>query len=223
MPPRNQLLQNPASDHPARTHQSNPHLQKNLRSPDAREPERDSTNRPVSYPASRNSLTLICSNDHLVGMARVPPTTRQSIPCPEEVVFVELMRCADLLSRAPAQFLKEQDLSPNQYNVLRILRGAPEGLLCGEIACRMISRDPDITRLLDRLEKRALIGRCREDPDRRKVLVRITPAGIALLAHLHKPVCDLHHRQLGHLSQNQLRQLERLLLAAREVALPTRL
>ncbi len=151
-------------------------------------------------------------------MARVPGTPPQPIPCPEEAVFVELIRTADLLARAPALLLKEHDLSSNQYNVLRILRGAPEGLLCGEIACRMISRDPDITRLLDRLEERGLIGRCREDPDRRKVLVRITPAGLALLGRLDRPVCDLHRRQLGHLSPNQLRQLSRLLLAAREAA-----
>lgn len=146
-------------------------------------------------------------------MARVFLPSKPA-PCPEEAVFVDLVRAADLLSRAPAALLKEQNLSPNQYNVLRILRGAPEGLLCGEIACRMISRDPDITRLLDRLEKRGLIGRCREDPDRRKVLVRITPAGLALLARLDDGVCQTHRRQLGHLSACQLHQLSCLLAAA---------
>ncbi len=147
-------------------------------------------------------------------MARVS-TAPKSPTCPEEAVFVDLVRTADLLSRAPAQLLKSHDLSPNQYNVLRILRGAPDGLLCGEIACRMISRDPDITRLVDRLEKRDLIGRCREDPDRRKVLVRIAPAGLALLGQLHHSVCETHRRQLGHLTPNQLQQLSRLLVAAR--------
>lgn len=132
------------------------------------------------------------------------------------------MRTADLLGRAPSDLLKEHDLSSNQYNVLRILRGAPEGLLCGEIAARMISRDPDLTRLLGRLETRGFIGRCRENPDRRKVLVRITSAGLSLLASLDGPVRDLHRRQLGHLSRGQLRQLLRLLLAAREAALPAR-
>ncbi|HEX4311032.1 MAG TPA: MarR family transcriptional regulator [Acidobacteriaceae bacterium] len=135
--------------------------------------------------------------------------------CPEEAVFVELARTVDLLSRAPAQILREHDLSPNQYNVLRILRGAPEGLLCGEISNRMISRDPDITRLLDRLEKRSLIGRCRDNPDRRRVHVRITDKGLAFLGRLDGPVCDLHRRQLGHLGQKQLRLLGRLLLACR--------
>ncbi len=148
-------------------------------------------------------------------MPRVLATPRKPAACSEEAVFVELMRTADLLARGPGQILKQHQLSSNQYNILRILRGAPEGLLCGEIGDRMISREPDITRLLDRLEKRGLIGRCREDPDRRKILVRITPAGLALLARLHQPVCDMHRRQLGHLSPTQLRQLSRLLQRAR--------
>jgi DNA-binding MarR family transcriptional regulator len=143
------------------------------------------------------------------------PASSKSTPCPEEAVYVELMRTADWLSRGPVELLKEHDLSANQYNVLRILRGAPEGLLCGEIAVRMISRDPDITRLLDKLEERSLIGRCREDPDRRKVLVRITTGGLSLLTRLHEPVCETHRRQLGHLTEVQLRQLSRLLVAAR--------
>lgn len=148
-------------------------------------------------------------------MPRVPANPRKPAACPEEAVFVDLIRTADILTRGPAEILKQHQLSSNQYNVLRILRGAPEGLLCGEIGDRMISRDPDITRLLDRLEKRGLIGRCREDPDRRKILVRITPAGLALLASLHRPVCEMHRRQLGHLSPTQLRQLSRLLHTAR--------
>jgi DNA-binding MarR family transcriptional regulator len=145
----------------------------------------------------------------LAAIAGKPPN------CPEEAAFVELARTVDLLSRAPAQILRDEDLSPNQYNVLRILRGAPEGLLCGEISIRMISRDPDITRLLDRLEKRSLIGRCREDPDRRRVHVRIRDKGLALLARLDDPFCDLHRRQLGHLGQKRLRELGQLLLACR--------
>jgi DNA-binding MarR family transcriptional regulator len=152
-------------------------------------------------------------------MARSAPVrTRSSarpISCPEEVLFVELMRTADLLSRAPARLLKEAGLSPNQYNVLRILRGSPEGLLCGEISARMISRDPDITRLLDRLETRGLIGRCREDPDRRRVHVRISPDGLALVSRLDHPLCDLHRRQLGHLGPVRLRKLVGLLATGR--------
>jgi DNA-binding MarR family transcriptional regulator len=133
--------------------------------------------------------------------------------CPEEVLFVELQRAADLLARAPAQLLREHELSPNQYNVLRILRGTAEGLLCGEIAARMVTREPDITRLLDRLEKRGLIGRCRQAADRRRVQTRITPEGLDLLASLDLPVCSLHRRQLGHLGPRQQRQLARLIAA----------
>ncbi|MGC2300473.1 MAG: MarR family transcriptional regulator [Acidobacteriaceae bacterium] len=140
-------------------------------------------------------------------------------PCPEEALFVELQRTADLLARGPAQLLREHDLSPNQYNALRILRGAPDGLLCGEISGRMITRDPDISRLLDRLEERGLIGRCRQDPDRRRVLVHISAEGLKLLARLDRPICDLHRRQIGHLGSRQLRELARLLLACREKTL----
>lgn len=135
--------------------------------------------------------------------------------CPEEALFVELVRTADRLSREPTQLLREHDLSPAPYNVLRILRGAPEGLLCGEIAARMINREPDITRLVDRLEKRDLVHRGREDRDRRRVLVRITPAGLALLSRLDLPIQELHRRQLGHLTSKELKALGDLLAATR--------
>src|SRR5438552_19215185 len=113
---------------------------------------------------------------------------RRRVRCPEEAAFLDLLRTTDLLSRGPAQVLKTEDLSATQYNVLRILRGSPEGLACGEIASRMITRDPDVTRLLDRLEKRGLISRCRETKDRRMVLTRISPKGRKLLARLDEPV-----------------------------------
>jgi len=135
--------------------------------------------------------------------------------CPEEAVYLELLRTTDLLSRRVAEVLKTADLSPTQYNVLRILRGAPEGLPCGEIAHRMITRDPDITRLLDRLEKRGLIARCREATDRRMVLSRIAPKGLRLLARLDEPVEEAHRKQLGHLGKERLRALAELLRASR--------
>jgi DNA-binding MarR family transcriptional regulator len=116
-----------------------------------------------------------------------------------------------VLSRRIDYVLKDADLSSNQYNVLRILRGAPEGLACGEIGSRMITRDPDITRLLDRLEKRALISRCRESKDRRMVLTRITPAGLKLLAELDEPVQQAHRGQLGHMGKERLKALSELL------------
>jgi DNA-binding MarR family transcriptional regulator len=112
--------------------------------------------------------------------------------------------------------LKAEELSPNQYNVLRILRGAPDGLPCGEVGNRMITRDPDITRLLDRLEKRDLISRCREARDRRMVMARITSAGMDLLGRLDEPVREAHRSQLGHLGRERLDDLKELLQSARE-------
>ena len=135
--------------------------------------------------------------------------------CPEEVAFLELLRTTDLLSRRLAVVLKDEDLSSNQYNVLRILRGSPDGLQCGEIGERMITRDPDITRLLDRLEKRDLISRSRETKDRRMVMARITPEGLGLLARMDEPVQQAHRGQLGHLGRERLRQLTELLRVAR--------
>ena len=110
-----------------------------------------------------------------------------------------------------AQLLKTEDLSSTQYNVLRILRGSPDGLTCGEIGNRIITRDPDITRLLDRMEKRNLISRCRETKDRRMVLTRITPDGLEVLKRLDEPVQMAHRKLLGHLGRERLRELSSLL------------
>src|SRR5688500_7176562 len=85
---------------------------------------------------------------------------------PEEAAYLDLVRTTEALSWPVTQLLKTEDLSPAQYNVLWILRGSPEGLTCGEIGDRMITRDPDITRLLDRMEKRHLISRGRGSKDR---------------------------------------------------------
>lgn len=141
---------------------------------------------------------------------------KSTIGSPEESAFLELLRTCDRLSRHLALVLKRADLSPNQYNVLRILRGAPEGLACGEIAGRMITRDPDVTRLLDRLEKRGLIARSRESQDRRMVLTRITPEGLRALAELDQPIQEVHRQQLGHLGRNRLGTLSELLQLARK-------
>jgi len=147
-------------------------------------------------------------------LSRVSEKPRRPV-YPEEVAFLDLIRTCDLLSRAPALLLKSEDLSPTQYNVLRILRGAPDGLPCGEIASRMITRDPDVTRLLDRLGKRGLISRWRETRDRRMVMARITPEGLKLLALMDGPVQQLHRKQLGHLGKHQLKALAERLAAIR--------
>jgi DNA-binding MarR family transcriptional regulator len=147
--------------------------------------------------------------------ATQPKNRRPGMPSSEEAAFLDLLRTTDMLSRGLVTILKPDDLSSTQYNVLRILRGAPEGLPCGEIAKRMITRDPDITRLLDRLEKRGLISRSREARDRRTVMARITGAGQKLLARLDEPVQNAHRKQLGHLGRQRLRLLTGLLREAR--------
>lgn len=129
----------------------------------------------------------------------------------EEALYLDLLRTVERLGRPVTDLLKSEDLSPNQYNVLRILRGAEDGLTCGEIGERMITRDPDITRLVDRLQKRKLVGRKRDTKDRRVVLTRILPAGLELLARLDGPVLDGHWRLLGHLGTDRQQQLRELL------------
>ena len=134
----------------------------------------------------------------------------------EDEAFVNLQRTADALMQGVAAALKPMGLSPTQYNVLRILRGAePNGLACREIADRMITRDPDITRLLDRLEDRALVARSRDRADRRVITSRITAKGLHLLKDLDGPIAALHVAQLGHLGDQKLRSLIDLLEAAR--------
>jgi DNA-binding MarR family transcriptional regulator len=135
---------------------------------------------------------------------------------PEEVAHLEMMRTMEILSHRFAQVMKTEDLTPAQYNVLRILRGAPEGLPCGEIGNRMVTRDSDITRLLDRLEKRSLVSRQRESKDRRTVWTRVTPEGLELLARLDEPMLACHLELLGHLGAERLNLLADLLRLARQ-------
>jgi DNA-binding MarR family transcriptional regulator len=134
----------------------------------------------------------------------------------EARVFVSLLRTADALARGAEALLKPSGLSATQYNALRILRGAgAEGLACREVGCRLISRDPDITRLLDRMESRGLILRARGEKDRRVVRTRITAEGLRILRELDAPVQELHRRQLHHLPAKELLKLSRLLEQAR--------
>ncbi len=134
----------------------------------------------------------------------------------EDEAFVTLQRTADALMQGVAAALKPVGLSSAQYNVLRILRGAgPGGLACREIGERMITRDPDITRLLDRLEERGLITRNRDRVDRRVITTRITEKGLRILKDLEGPIEQLHVEQLGHLGDRRLRSLIDLLEVAR--------
>jgi DNA-binding MarR family transcriptional regulator len=130
----------------------------------------------------------------------------------QDRIFVALLQTADALSQEAEQFLKATGLTGTQYNVLRILRGAePQGLPCRGISDRMISHDPDMTRLLDRMEKRGLITRERQTDDRRVVKTRITPQALSLLKTLDQPVHELHKRQFRHMPAARLKILGRLL------------
>jgi DNA-binding MarR family transcriptional regulator len=134
----------------------------------------------------------------------------------EEEVLLGLARTADVLGRTMSDVLKPAALTATQYNVLRILRGAGSaGLSCSEVANRMITRDPDATRMLDRLEARQLVTRTRDGTDRRVVTTRITDAGLALLADLDEPVAAHQRRILGQLGAEKLRALANLLDEAR--------
>jgi DNA-binding MarR family transcriptional regulator len=135
----------------------------------------------------------------------------RNVPLPDRV-FVALLRAGDALGVQAEQLLKSAGLTGAQYNVLRILRGAePGGLPCRAIGDRMISHDPDITRLLDRMEKRALISRERQTDDRRVVKTRITRKGLEMIKPLDQSVHDLHERQFGHISAARLKLLAELL------------
>ena len=126
----------------------------------------------------------------------------------QAAVFLEVVRLSEEMQRGFAELFKAHDLSSALYNVLRVLRGAGgEGLNCGEIGDRLVQHDPDITRLLDRLERRDLIVRRRSTVDRRVVRSSITPVGLALLEQLDAPVDGLHEVQLGHVSDARLQQL----------------
>lgn len=131
--------------------------------------------------------------------------------------MLNIQRTADVLGRRFLDLIASHDLTNTQYNVLRILRGAgDEGLACKDIGSRLVQRDPDITRLLDRLEKRRLITRARSPLDRRALKIRISPEGLQLLGDLDQPVQDLHMRTLGFLESGKLNILIEILETIRE-------
>ena len=139
---------------------------------------------------------------------------RQKKPFPtiHEEIALSIVRAADETSAAVNNVLREAGLSNSQYNVLRILRGsAPDGLPCGEISGRMVRRDPDLTRLLDRLDARGLVVRTRDTADRRIVRAAITAAGLELLETLDEPVTESVKAPFAHMPVSRLRTLLALL------------
>jgi MarR family transcriptional regulator, organic hydroperoxide resistance regulator len=147
-------------------------------------------------------------------MGRLQEEIKQNRPFGslEEEAFLGLQRTADALARRAARLLKPFGLSPTQYNVLRILRGAGEkGLACREIGERMITNDPDLTRLLDRMEARGMISRARSAMDRRVIHTRITASGLQALKKLDGAVGEQTRRLMQSLGPTRLRALTRML------------
>ena len=144
----------------------------------------------------------------------LPPRRFDSL---EQEAFLNLWRTYDRLHIAEEALFEQYDLTPQQYNALRLLRSDhPNKVATLALAERLVSRAPDITRLLDKLVVRELVERERPAGNRRTVLVGITAAGMRLLAELAPEVRACHHRQLGHLSPAELRQLIDLLYLARK-------
>jgi DNA-binding MarR family transcriptional regulator len=137
---------------------------------------------------------------------------RKAIRLLEEETTLNLVRTADLLMQRLGDVLQRHGLSATQYNALRILRGAgKDGAGCKDIATRMVTRDPDITRMMDRLEKRGLLTRDRAKQDRRTVAHRLTDAGLELVNSLDAPVEEAHESAMKHMSKAKLRELVGLL------------
>jgi DNA-binding MarR family transcriptional regulator len=137
---------------------------------------------------------------------KVPFTSRQ------QEAYLSLLRTADALEAGMEARLKAFGLTGTQYNALRILRGAgAEGLPCSDVGERMITRDPDITRLLDRMQKRGLVERARDKRDRRVVYGKITATGLKLLREMDEPIEKHGREMLQHVGQKKLKQLIELL------------
>jgi len=134
---------------------------------------------------------------------------------PEVEAYLNLVRTHEHLEAMSARFFKTHGITGPQYNVLRILRGHGERMRTHQVADEMVTREPDITRLLDRLVERGLVSRERCPVDRRVVWAELTEAGAAALKELDRPVMELHKLQLGHLGERRLRTLSRLLFEAR--------
>jgi len=148
-----------------------------------------------------------------------PYATRSSrrLDSLEQEVFLNLWRTYDRLRTLEDELFSRFDLTPQQYNALRLLKSQhPNKLHTLDLAGRLVSKAPDITRLLDKLEQRGLIARDRPADNRRVVRVGITETGQALLEQLGDPILECHSRQLGHLSRQQLLDLVALLRTARE-------
>jgi len=149
---------------------------------------------------------------------RLRDEIRQSKPFGslEQEAMLSIQRTDAVLGYSIIEALKPFGVTPTQYNVLRILRGArPAGLCREDIRSRLIAEVPDVTRLLDRMEQAGMVDRERDTADRRLVTTRITAKGLRLLGDLDGPVKKIHEEQLGHMNKAELRSLIGLLAKAR--------
>ena len=140
---------------------------------------------------------------------------RNPFESPQHEALLNILRTADQFENRAGRLFREYDLTPSQYNVLRILRGEGKPLPCLEIAERMLQVVPAMTGLLDRLEKMSLVIRERCTQDRRVVYVDLTAKGRELVNQLDQPLSELNQKLLGHLSAAELKELNRLLEKAR--------
>jgi DNA-binding MarR family transcriptional regulator len=143
-----------------------------------------------------------------------PPALR--FDSPEQEAFLNLWRTYDRLRALEDELFARFDLTPQQYNVLRLLKSVhPDGVPTLALADRLVSRAPDITRMLDKLEQRGLVTRDRRPDNRRVVRIAVSDAGLDLLREAAEPLRECHARQLGHLTADDLKRLTELLRAAR--------
>jgi len=144
----------------------------------------------------------------MVGKLKEELKQRNDFRSLEEEATLNILRTAEFITTVITDILRPTELTVTQYNALRILRGAGDGgLMCGEVGERMITKESDITRLLDRLEKRGLISRERPVENRRAVIAKISGDGLKLLAGLDKPIMACHKQFTGPLSPMKLRSL----------------
>jgi DNA-binding MarR family transcriptional regulator len=135
----------------------------------------------------------------------------------QQEAYLSVVRTSTVLTDAMEDLVKSRGISATQFNVLRILRGSgAEGLCRNALRDRMLTRMPDMTRLLDRMEEADLVVRVREGEDRRMVMTRITAKGRRLLDDLEAPVMALHRKQMAGLTDAQLRSLSDLLTLVRD-------
>jgi DNA-binding MarR family transcriptional regulator len=150
-----------------------------------------------------------------MAMISKPTLRRLSTSSLEHQTYLALQGLALRLKDETEHLLKEQGLSLTQLNVLRILRGAGDNALtCGAIGAQLLNKDPDVTRLLDRMEKQHLVERARSTQDRRVLLTHLSPEGRAVVDRLDGPLLDLHRRQFQHLPPERLQGLLDLLAEA---------